>query len=135
MTKGVLHHIEINVSNINEAREFYGWLLYDLGYRLFQEWEQGFSWTFEKTYLVFVQTEERFLEEGYHRKHTGLNHLAFYVESKEEVDDWTERIKAKGYTILYEEKHPYAGGIDHYAVFFEGPDRIKLELVAGDNEN
>ncbi len=26
--------------------------------------------------------------------------------------------------------HPYAGGDDHYAVYFEDPERIKVELVA-----
>jgi hypothetical protein len=31
-------------------------------------------------------------------------------------------------SMVYE--HPYAGGTDHYAVYFEDPDRIKVEVVA-----
>lgn len=134
MTTGVLHHIEINVSNLKQAREFYGWLLNDLGYHLYQDWDGGFSYSLDNTYLVFVQTEPHFIENGYHRKRTGLNHLAFYVRNEREVDKWTLKIKEKGYTVLYEERHPYAGGLNHYAVFFEGPDRIKLELVAAEKE-
>jgi catechol 2,3-dioxygenase-like lactoylglutathione lyase family enzyme len=33
-------------------------------------------------------------------------------------------------TILYQDRHPHAGGENYYAVFFEDPDRIKVELVA-----
>ncbi|GAA0595336.1 hypothetical protein GCM10009001_09310 [Virgibacillus siamensis] len=35
---------------------------------------------------------------------------------------------------MYSDKHPFAGGEDHYAVYFEDPDRIKVELVAPDEE-
>ena len=41
-----------------------------------------------------------------------------------------DKLNAKGVTILYTDRHPYAGGQDYYAVFFEDPDRIKVELVA-----
>jgi catechol 2,3-dioxygenase-like lactoylglutathione lyase family enzyme len=40
------------------------------------------------------------------------------------------KLKEKGIKILYEDRHPFAGGKEHYAVFFEDPDRIKVELVA-----
>ena len=42
----------------------------------------------------------------------------------------TKALRQKGVTVLYEDKHPHAGGADHYAVFFEDPDRTKVELVA-----
>lgn len=80
--------------------------------------------------MVFVQTEERFLDVPYHRSRVGLNHLAFYAESREHVDNITRKLKEKGIKILYEDRHPFAGGKEHYAVFFEDPDRIKVELVA-----
>lgn len=126
----MIHHIEIYVSNLKNSIEFWGWLLEDLGYSLYQEWEMGQSWKQGETYIVFVQTEERFLDVPYHRCRVGLNHLAFHAKSKQHVDDVTEKLKAKGRTILYENKHPYAGGENYYAVFFEDPDRMKVELVA-----
>lgn len=79
---------------------------------------------------MFVQTKEKFLSEGYHRGHTGLNHLAFQASSKEQVDNLTKKLQEKGIEILYKKRHPFAGGEQHYAVFFEDPDRIKVELVA-----
>ncbi|NWN98460.1 VOC family protein [Caldifermentibacillus hisashii] len=130
MAAGLLHHVEINVSDLNRSIAFWGWFLEELGYTPFQEWENGTSWKLADTYLVFVQTEERFLDVPYHRSRVGLNHLAFYAESREHVDNITRKLKEKGIKILYEDRHPFAGGKEHYAVFFEDPDRIKVELVA-----
>jgi len=33
-------------------------------------------------------------------------------------------------TILYADKHPFACGNDHYEVYFEDPDWMKVELAA-----
>ncbi|QFT89024.1 hypothetical protein FIU87_10235 [Bacillus sp. THAF10] len=128
--KGILHHVELYVSNLAESKIFWGWLLEELGYTSYQSWDKGHSWKLNDTYLVFVQTEDEYLEPSYHRKRVGLNHLAFHVESRREVDELTEKLVERNIPILYQENHPFAGGKDYYAVFFEDPDRIKVELVA-----
>ncbi|MCA1063810.1 VOC family protein [Rossellomorea sp. AcN35-11] len=130
MSEGLLHHVEIYVSDLERSASFWSWFLKDLGYDLFQEWEQGQSYKLGETYVVFVQTEEKHLDVPYHRCRTGLNHLAFHASSRKRVDEMTEKLKEKGMNILYEDQHPYAGGEDYYAVFFEDPDRIKVEFVA-----
>lgn len=126
----MLHHLEINVSNLSRSSEFWGWFLTEIGYEPFQKWESGFSWKQGETYIVFVQADDRFLDIPYHRSRVGLNHLAFQAVSREQVNQMTLQLKEKGVTILYPDKHPFAGGGSHYAVFFEDPDRIKVELVA-----
>jgi catechol 2,3-dioxygenase-like lactoylglutathione lyase family enzyme len=126
----MLHHIEINVTDLNKAIEFWGWFLIQLNYEVYQQWDKGMSWKSGMTYLVFVQTDDRFIKEGYHRSQVGLNHLAFYADSREHVDHLTEKLKERNISILYQDRHPFAGGAEHYAVFFEGPDRMKVELVA-----
>ncbi|MCL1950603.1 MAG: VOC family protein [Turicibacter sp.] len=130
MTKGLIHHLEIYVSNLQKSTEFWGWLLGELGYVPFQSWEGGSSFKQGETYLTFVQTEDRFLDIPYHRCRTGLNHLAFHLPDRGELDALTEKLKDRGTNILYADRHPHAGGPDYYAVFFEDPDRIKVELVA-----
>ncbi|MFS0674678.1 VOC family protein [Ornithinibacillus sp. 179-J 7C1 HS] len=130
MMRGMLHHIELNVSNLEKSTAFWGELLEELGYEPFQSWESGRSFKLGDTYLVFVQTEKKFLESSYHRKEVGLNHLAFYADSREHVDEITNQLKEKDVSILYSDRHPHAGGPNHYAVFFEDPDRIKVEIVA-----
>lgn len=130
MSKGLLHHIELYVSDLSHTVEFWGWLLEELGYTPFQKWESGQSWKLDATYIVFVQTEDRFLDIPYHRCRVGLNHLAFYATSRQHIDILTDQLKERNTKILYTNTHPYAGGDSHYAVYFEDPDRIKVELVA-----
>ena len=126
----MLHHVEINISDLQKSRQFYEYLLPTLGYELYQEWSKGFSYKYGETYIVFVQTEEKYLETPYHRGQVGLNHLAFHAQSRKQVDDMTAMLEEQGIPILYKDRHPYAGGENYYAVFFEDPDRIKLEIVA-----
>ena len=125
----MIHPIEMYVSNLKASRKFYSFLLEALGYELYQEWEEGFSYKRQETYLVFVQAEAAYLEKCYHRKQVGLNHLAFAVENREQVDALKESLLKLGVTELYPERYPFAGGHDDYAFFCEDPDRIKLEIT------
>lgn len=126
MSTGMIHHIELYVSNLEQSVAFWAWLLETLGY----SWDIGKSWQLEDNYLVFVQVDDAFQDKTYHRRGVGLNHLAFHAASRQQVDDLTSALRERGITILYEDRHPFAGGDQHYAVFFEDPDRIKVELVA-----
>ncbi len=128
--KGALHHVELYVKDLAVSKEFWGWLLEKLGYEVFQEWNAGISYLLGDTYLVFVQAKEKHLDIPYHRCRAGLNHLAFHGESRAFVDEMTQALRERGVTILYEDRHPYAGGDDYYAVFFEDPDRMKVEITA-----
>lgn len=127
--KGQLHHIEIYVKSLEKSYEFWSWLLSEMGYELYQSWNSGFSYVLGQTYLVFVQTEDKHLDIPFHRCKAGLNHLAFHGENKQFVDDITTKLKERGIPILYEEKHPHAGGNDNYGVYFEDPDRLKVEIT------
>lgn len=124
-----MHHIELYVSNIKKTKEFYSWLLERLGYELFQCWEQGFSYKKDEFYIVFVQVKEKYINNGYNRCNIGLNHMAFFCKEKSEIENIRELLILKGVKLLYDEKYPYAGGNKHYAIYFEDPDRIKLEIV------
>ncbi|MGV3463973.1 MAG: VOC family protein [Heyndrickxia sp.] len=126
----MLHHIEIYVSNLEQTTQFWNWFLTKLDYQVYQKWDKGISWKDKSAYIVFVQAEEKFLDTPYHRCRVGLNHLAFCAKSRQQVDDITMELKEKGIKILYSDRHPFAGGESHYALYFEDPDRIKVELVA-----
>ncbi len=41
LAMGGLHHVEINVADLERSVEFWGWLLPELGYELYQEWAEG----------------------------------------------------------------------------------------------
>lgn len=127
--RGTLHHIEIYVADLERSIRFWGPLLGHLGYEPYQEWDDGISWRLHDTYLAFVQAPE---PEGTDRRHPGLNHLAFHVDTAEEVEELVGALRERGTRLLYEDRHPFAGGEDHYAAFVEDPDGMKVELVADD---
>lgn len=126
VTRGVLHHVELYVRDLERSVAFWGWLLTWLGYAPYQEWDEGISWKLADTYLVFVQAPEG--APDLDRRSVGLNHVAFHA-SRPEVDELTGLLRDRGVRILYDDRHPYAGGTDHYAVFFEDPDGLKVEVV------
>jgi hypothetical protein len=68
---GLLHHVEIYVSDLSRPRELWGWFLGELGYDVYQEWEQGVSLRLGPTYVVLVQTPAEHLEPPYHRRPLG----------------------------------------------------------------
>ena len=128
---GIIHHIEIYVSDLKRTILFWDWLLTKkFTYEIYQQWDSGISFKLGETYIVFVQTEKKYLSNPYNRKNTGLNHLAFHCSSKEFVDTLTKELKEKNINILYGYKHPYDGGENYYSVFFEYQYRIKFEVVA-----
>ncbi|CAM3244091.1 VOC family protein [Streptobacillus felis] len=123
-----MHHIEIYVSNLETSKKFYSWLLKSLGFKLFQEWEQGFSYKKDNFYIVFVKTKEKYLNNEYNRCNVGLNHVAFCCKSKNDIDKIRKELIRRNSVLLYDDKYPHAGGLEHYALYFEDPDRIKIEI-------
>lgn len=127
----MLHHIELYVRDLEQSIAFWTPFLTFLGYR-HERWTGGISYFKDEAeaYLCLLPASPEHLAAGYHRKRIGLNHLAFRGESREQVDRITAWLHANGHTVLYPERHPYAGGPHCYAVFLEDPDRLKLEVVA-----
>lgn len=131
---GLVHHIELYVSDLPTSTAFWSWLLTEkFSYSVYQQWDQGISFRLHDTYIVLVQTEERYLDIPYHRKRTGLNHLAFHCVSRESVDAIAGELHDKGITSLYLDTHRNTE--DYHAIYFEDPDRIKIELVAHPNRS
>ena len=125
----MLHHVEIYVGNLERSIAFWTPLLERLGYES-DRWSGGMNYSQGRTYLCFLQAPPEHLEAGYHRKRVGLNHIAFHGRSRAHVDEVAIWVKQAGYTVLYEDKYPFASGPGYYAMYCEDPDRIKVEVVA-----
>ncbi|MTV24251.1 hypothetical protein FTX61_02260 [Nitriliruptoraceae bacterium ZYF776] len=123
-----MHHLELYVHDLERATAFWGWFLEELGYHPSLEWDEGCAWTLEASSIVFVQAPAG--AGVLDRRSAGLNHLAFHAGGRAEVDRMTALARARGVRVLYEDRHPHAGGPDHYALFVEDPDGLKVELVA-----
>ena len=60
---------------------------------------------------------------------TGLHHLCFYVDSDAEIDQLGAALTDAGVTVTAPHGHPrYEEG--YYAIFFEDPDGIRLEVCS-----
>ena len=126
-----IHHFQIQVSDIQESARFYGDLLARLGFAKVFQMESMVEWQKEGTRIIVVQAPKRFLVDGYHRKRVGLNHIAFRAPTRQAVDEFY-----RNYLLPNKIKVLYGGAREwpdydpgYYAVYFEDPDRIKLELV------
>ena len=126
-----LYHVQINVGSAERALPFYRDLFRYLEWRVIHDEGGVAAFSDGAVNIWLIPTGARFLDRGFHRKGTGLNHLAFRVERREEVDRFRDEFMApRGIASLYgtpREFPEYAPG--YYAVFFEDADRVKLEVV------
>jgi len=126
-----LYHLQVNVGSAGVALPFYRDLFGYLEWRSIHDEGGVVAFSDGGVNIWIMATEAHFTGRGFHRKGIGLNHLAFFVDRREDVDMFRERFMApRGITPLYgtpREFPDYVPG--YYAVFFEDPDRIKLEVV------
>jgi catechol 2,3-dioxygenase-like lactoylglutathione lyase family enzyme len=127
----MLHPVELYVSRTDVSRAFWTGILTRTGWEQSASWEDGFTLVSgDDAYLIFVQVANRYQSHRYHRCGVGLNHLAFRVRSREEVDALKQYCTENNIPDLYADRYPFAnGGKDYYALFIEDPDRIKVEFV------
>ncbi len=124
-----LHHVEMWVPDLGRAVESWGWLLRVLDFQPYQEWSAGRSWRRHDLYVVVEQSPA--LSAAVHERcRPGLNHLAFHAGDLDDVDRIAAEASAHGWTLLFPERHPHAGGEGHYAAYLEDADGFEVELVA-----
>ena len=140
-----IDHIQITVKDIATAVSFYDRFLPLLGFNV----HTRSSATIEKhdfhvveykhPRLCFAITSPRgaFRNDDVHRRKPGsLHHLAFRVDSRDEVDELHARLKAFGANIVAPPRHyPEYTPAGYYAVFFKDPDGIKYEVVTHDESS
>lgn len=126
--KGRFDHMDVYVGDLARSVAFWGAFLELLGFDRAADRPTAKSWKGPGAEIFFVQTEPDFVSQGYHRKRIGLNHLAFAVRDRAELEAVLEHVRTIGARLLYE------GGIEEtktqHRLFFEDPDRIKVEVVA-----
>lgn len=128
MTFGALHHVEIWVTDLDRAQQTLGWLLTELGYQEVDRWPEGVSYALGVTYLVLESGSD--VSGPHDRRRAGVNHLAFHGGRPEEVERLAYKAHQRGWTLMFADRHPHAGGAGHYAAYLENADGFEVELVA-----
>ena len=127
-----IHHVDLAVADVERSLAFYRALLEPLG------------WTKELRYPTYRGTEEvvylqepttrtglglRPADEGEYRYYSvGIEHLAFEVDERDEVDAAYRRCLARDANIHFppEEDRDIE---DYYAFFVFDPDGIRVEVL------
>ncbi len=123
MINSVLHHLGIGIARPAAAEKFFDALLVEfLGMTKEKCSEAAAGWKGRGSRLYLYP-----LESG--TPPGALQHLAFTARSRSEVDRFARWARERSIEIIEGPVEcPQYGG-DYYAVFFRGPEGIKLELV------
>jgi catechol 2,3-dioxygenase-like lactoylglutathione lyase family enzyme len=129
-----VHHVELWVADLAASAPRWEWLLGSLGWTPYQSWEHGRSWRAPggeaSPYVVLEQSPGLRPGAGHDRMRPGLNHLAVTASSREAVDALVAAAAAHGWTLMFADRHPHAGGPEHYAAYLEDADGFEVEVVA-----
>jgi len=125
---GVLHHVELWVPDLPRAEASWGWLLTALGAAPFQSWQHGRSWRWDDGPYVVLEQSPALTGDRHDRRAPGLNHLAFLVPG--DLDALVAAAPHHGWSLLFPDRHPFAGGPDHRAAYLADADGYEVELVA-----
>ena len=135
----IVDHIEITVKDMKRAMPFYDRFLELLGYDLslrseaVLEAHEKHVVSYEHPKLSFAITSPLgvFKDDAVNRRKPGaMHHMAFRVDTREEVDDLHDELKAIGAEIVSPpQEHPEYVPKGYYAVYFKDPDGVKYEVV------
>ncbi len=126
---GRLHHVEVWTKDLPAADASLGWLLERLGFPRRESWKNGASFGSEEFYVV-LESGPDVAADGHDRRRPGVNHLAFRAGSRADVDLLVRRAASHGWSLLFADRHPFAGGPEHYAAYLENAEGFEVELVA-----
>lgn len=128
--KTTFNHLGLHVSDAKRSFPFYKDLLIFLGYCVVCE-DESLGMRNGPTDIWLKETPAPHKTKGYHRKNTGLNHICFGAKSRADVDKFCkEFLKPRGIKTLYGSPKAFPKYTpEYYAVYFEDPDRIKIEVA------
>lgn len=137
MTIRAIDHIDLAVADVERSCAFYLQVLGPLGVAEYVRYP-SYRGSEEIVYLRIGNSEQaigfRKADGGEHRYYeVGLEHLAFSVDSRDEVDQVHQRCLEAGARIHFppEEDRDIPG---YYELFFFDPDGFRIEIVHQDLE-
>lgn len=137
MLHGSINHVALTVSDLSNAMAFFGPFLEFLGYTvgdILHDERSGHELTVNlheanDVAINIWQAEDGLAQRAFQIYAPGLHHLAFNVGRHEQVDQACALVKELGAEILDGPgEFPFDVG-GYYAVYFLGPDGLKVEVA------
>lgn len=132
--RGLIHHIDLTVTDAPRSRIFYDAVLGFLGYRRSADHDHGSDWDRGGTpfhSIGIVEARGEGAARAHDRTSPGLHHLAWTADSQGDVDALHQLLCDISATILDAPADYPQYGPTYYALFFADPDGLKLEYVYG----
>ncbi len=129
--RGVMHHIDLTVTDPAVSAPLYGAVLTFMGYHHRQEFEWRLTMPQGHTSISLNPAKGEHAAQPHDRYSPGLHHFAWRAETRDDVDRFHGLLKDIGAEILdAPADYPqYNGGNGYYAVFFADADGLKLEYA------
>ncbi|GAB3622269.1 hypothetical protein GCM10027418_03510 [Mariniluteicoccus endophyticus] len=129
MTNAV-HHIELWTSDLTSSVPSFDWVLTSLGWVAEHDpdWPAGRSWHHPSgVYVVLEQSPD--VSGPHERTRAGLN-LALRAHDRARLDALRRDLGDHGWSEMFADRYPHAGGPQHTALFIENAEGFELEIVA-----
>ncbi len=128
-----VHHIELWTHDLAEVAESFDWLLTGLGWgaEANPDWPQGRIWRHADGVYLVVEQSADVTDDHHDRTRPGLNHLALRGRDRADLDRLRSESSSHGWTELFADRYPHAGGSAHTALFLANTQGFEVEIVAG----
>lgn len=135
IARGLIHHIDLTVTDLARSRAFYDAVLCFCGYRRAADHDRGTDWDWQGDgpfHSVGIQLAKGAGAERLHDRYApGLHHLAWTAADRNDVGALYTLLQSIGAEILDPPAAYPRYGPAYYALFFSDPDGMKLEFVSG----
>ena len=128
-----IHHVELWLSGLADQLPGWQWLFEELGWTPYQDWTDGRSWRADDGSYVVIEESPDLEDAEFRRTRPGINHLAL-TAPRPRIDRIIESAGRHGWSLLFPDLHPFAGGAEHYAAYLENDHGFEVELVAADRQ-
>ncbi|MDH3679583.1 MAG: VOC family protein [Acidimicrobiia bacterium] len=132
-TRGFISHLDLNVSDPDRSLPFYELVLGYLGFISHSIDDRRRFWSLATRngpeLAIEIRPPSHPPPRRYHERYTpGIDHLAFHAESRAAVDELARLLVEAGYEVA-DPPAEYGYTAGYYAVAFDDPDGIRLEVV------
>src|SRR4051812_1815520 len=133
--RGGIHHIDLTVQEPQASFALYDAFLRFLGYKLVNRGDAAIEWTLESgkgsPSISLVKAKGSGTTKQHNRYSTGLHHLAWTSDSREDVDRLHALlVEIKADVLDAPADYPQYNKVrGYYAVFFADVDGLKLEYA------
>ena len=126
-----IDHFGLGVPDVEAAKAYYDELMPKLGFQsCFGNGYCPTDWNGSQLFLYEARDDHAFSRHG-----PGLQHIAFSVASRADVDAIHNWVRGRGDEVLHAPRVFPQFGEDYYAVYFLDPHGFKLEVVCPSAES